>query len=878
MRKYTVMLLLLAAMLFASEPALGGLSHYWTFDTDATDAVAAVDGGLDGTIVGSGATISNAAGEYQRGSGALRLAPTGTGDYVNIGSPAIPTYDPMAYTIATWFKYDDTIGTSPASGRNFIWESTPNWTASIEARPDNTLSWYMAGTPNISQAGQSPPVNDGAWHHVAIVYDSPNGMVSYYFDGSLGNIVAANQLLQPTTGLNIGEHRGGDGSRNWQGYIDDFAIFNGTLDDAGVAGLYSGTYTPQTVPVTDGPDPPPPIPTAPLAAYWTFDDDYTSEVHNDFFEGAPQGGAYTSITKVAGEFHQGTGALKLDSGETTGGNGTFVEIPNEVALPDRDRQISVSAWYKPSDISGDGSDERNFVWESSPGYSMSFSVGRNDDANWAYQGIAADESGPAVAMDEWHHVAMVLDMDAERVQFYHNGELYDDIPTNGNEIPAMDGFNIGNHRAGDGARDFDGYIDDVAVYHGVLSPEAVAELYSGTSTPETVTVSDNVAPYDLAVAVEEGVSLTRVIDFENPAGVAINATDGKIYVGSRRATADEGGVYEIAADGSATLIVASDRPVNLIVDSGDGDIFVATDFNGDVDRVATGTAVLEPWADGFQEGDDDPTSMAIVPDSYTGGLVSPGSILLTDRGSGGYEELWVLSADTAGGEYALVSDADIEDGVGNELMDLLDVAVNDTDIFVIDAGTSKIYEVTAADTLSELLLSESITTPRSMVFDPATDDLLVLSADGIEGQVLRIDTATGDVSVMIEGLIGSTFTNWSTLGISDDGSQLFVADYGTDRIYEFALEVTSLIPGDANGDGNVDVTDLGILATNYGAICGKVWADADFTGDGNVDVSDLGILATNYGTTSSSAVPEPGAMAMLMAMLITLVCGCRYRR
>jgi hypothetical protein len=61
------------------------------------------------------------------------------------------------------------------------------------------------------------------------------------------------------------------------------------------------------------------------------------------------------------------------------------------------------------------------------------------------------------------------------------------------------------------------------------------------------------------------------------------------------------------------------------------------------------------------------------------------------------------------------------------------------------------------------------------------------------------------------------------------------------------------IPGDANGDGKVDVGDLGILAANYGKTSGATWTMGDFTGNGAVDVGDLGILAANYGTNASSA-------------------------
>lgn len=64
---------------------------------------------------------------------------------------------------------------------------------------------------------------------------------------------------------------------------------------------------------------------------------------------------------------------------------------------------------------------------------------------------------------------------------------------------------------------------------------------------------------------------------------------------------------------------------------------------------------------------------------------------------------------------------------------------------------------------------------------------------------------------------------------------------------------TAAIPGDANGDGAVDVGDLGILAANYGTTSGATPREGDFNGDGAVDVGDLGILAANYGTQASGS-------------------------
>jgi len=53
--------------------------------------------------------------------------------------------------------------------------------------------------------------------------------------------------------------------------------------------------------------------------------------------------------------------------------------------------------------------------------------------------------------------------------------------------------------------------------------------------------------------------------------------------------------------------------------------------------------------------------------------------------------------------------------------------------------------------------------------------------------------------------------------------------------------------GDTNHDGDVDLTDLGNLAANYGITSGATWEQGDFDGDGDVDLCDLGTLASNYG-------------------------------
>ena len=72
------------------------------------------------------------------------------------------------------------------------------------------------------------------------------------------------------------------------------------------------------------------------------------------------------------------------------------------------------------------------------------------------------------------------------------------------------------------------------------------------------------------------------------------------------------------------------------------------------------------------------------------------------------------------------------------------------------------------------------------------------------------------------------------------------------------------MPGDANGDGRVDINDLTIVLAHYNQT-GMVWSQGEFTGDGTVDINDLTIVLAHYNDTTGASgvgiapVPEPAA-------------------
>ncbi len=123
----------------------------------------------------------------------------------------------------------------------------------------------------------------------------------------------------------------------------------------------------------------------------------------------------------------------------------------------------------------------------------------------------------------------------------------------------------------------------------------------------------------------------------------------------------------------------------------------------------------------------------------------------------------------------------------------------------------------------------------------------------------------------------------STLGI---GSFNGVALDGSDVLIKYSYY------GDANLDGQVDISDLGVLATSWQT--SAAWSGGDFNYDGFVDISDLGLLATNWQQgvgsplgpsfnealasvgLSGVSVPEP-AMSLFLALIGGIIAVKRQR-
>lgn len=109
------------------------------------------------------------------------------------------------------------------------------------------------------------------------------------------------------------------------------------------------------------------------------------------------------------------------------------------------------------------------------------------------------------------------------------------------------------------------------------------------------------------------------------------------------------------------------------------------------------------------------------------------------------------------------------------------------------------------------------------------------------------------------------------------------ATMNTPSVRGDSVDTDGLIPGDANRDGTVNLSDFTILGSpaNYNQAGG--WDNGDFNSDGMVNLSDFTILGSpaNYNQSwtppAATAVPEPSSIAMVLFSLVGMA-GVRRGR
>ncbi|MEM7263009.1 MAG: LamG domain-containing protein [Planctomycetota bacterium] len=223
-------------------PARQGLVAHWPLATGEGVVFPEVQGGFDGFLTetaegvawGEGPPIQDFAVEF-----------SGTNSWIQTDFPGIGGRNPR--TVAAWIK---TTLVSTANNGIVAWGqdlSTRKWHVRMHNGATN------AGALRVEVNGGfkfgSTVINDGEWHHIAVILPEGGSMISdteLYVDGRLETQTTFSELAIDTnadTGrtVEIGRRVNGNGSQNYfPGSIADVRIYDDGLDALGVENLVLG--------------------------------------------------------------------------------------------------------------------------------------------------------------------------------------------------------------------------------------------------------------------------------------------------------------------------------------------------------------------------------------------------------------------------------------------------------------------------------------------------------------------------------------------------------------------------------------------------------------------------------------------------------------
>lgn len=230
-----------------STPSPAGLVGAWDFsEANGSTTADASGSGRDGVIVGAAWRESEDGAETY-------LDFDGVNDQVNVGNWDV---DSDAITLAAWIRADD-FGVadariiSKASGVN---EQDHYWMLSTIEDNGQKLRFRLKanGLTETLIAGQGA-LQAGQWTHVAAVYD--NATMRLYVDGAEVGSMPHSGVVSTNGNVPIAIGNNPDGSRPFDGQIDQVRVYDRALSPADLADLIAERPVPNQSPVVDaGPD------------------------------------------------------------------------------------------------------------------------------------------------------------------------------------------------------------------------------------------------------------------------------------------------------------------------------------------------------------------------------------------------------------------------------------------------------------------------------------------------------------------------------------------------------------------------------------------------------------------------------------------------
>jgi Tfp pilus assembly protein PilV len=437
-----------------------GLISYWKLDeSTVAESVKDSRGTNDGASTGT--TVANT-GKISRGR-----TFTVTSDIVKVTNNATLQIKPEM-SLAAWVK------TSDSGSAKFIMgkvggpsPKTPEYALTMNNGQPRVILFNSDGnTFLIAQA--TSVISDGNWHYVVGTFTtSGSPQAQIYIDGILENSSTATTGTQSPAGTaDFGIGQRSDGVANpLLGTIDEVGIWGRVLSTPEVKQLYNcrqgNQYPFTTVTQSSLCDN--------AVSYWKMDETSGTTTVVDNIGNAPM--TSTSSTNVQ------TG--KIGSARSFGSQTLTAAAPSGLQFSDN---ISVSLWYYRTSVTA-GSYETLFARGGAATLTGELAItlqGANNIRVFRDGGAQFKDFSLTTTLNAWHHVVVVKDS-SNNLTVYHDGVSLGTQTgfTLGTPASNLD-ITMGNWAGPYNSYYLNGRIDEVGIWHKVLSTTEVAQLYNCT--------------------------------------------------------------------------------------------------------------------------------------------------------------------------------------------------------------------------------------------------------------------------------------------------------------------------------------------------------------------------------------------------------------
>jgi autotransporter-associated beta strand protein len=231
-----------------------------------------------------------------------------------------------------------------------------------------------------------------------------------------------------------------------------------------------------------------------LVAYYDFEESGTAGLANKapgasgFNATRHGGGTFDSSANPSGPGFSGNAAFNPGNGDSNrsvllaGNSLNLVDSRTDaivvpVANTNLGASFTISVWHALTPSGG--SVARPFVFEqANNNFNISWGIGSGDSYT-AYVTTASSLGGVVLGRDVWHHVAHVFDSDGTTttMRLYVNGELVG-TRTGATANLTFSGINFGRARNNANGRDWDGMMDEIALWNRALDETEILRVHS----------------------------------------------------------------------------------------------------------------------------------------------------------------------------------------------------------------------------------------------------------------------------------------------------------------------------------------------------------------------------------------------------------------